>query len=591
MKLKLKTNIDELQQECQVRGLPTTGGVKELKERVRKFDAEPKSDLFRAPEIEPVKTNLTFALAENRFLIQLKLANLSMYFVHGYFYPLDLEESTVYKEQNRKADLFTLFPDHLPLCKGVINDFDESQVLVEVILADEEIQKLQTAEKINFLDSPIPVSRVSAIYFANQSAKTSFLASVEVFPDAYVPKGICQIIPEQIGTEKLPAAPVLVKSLAPWKDIIKTYDRLLGLIAFLKNTALFYTNATNEYIEYTPGYFQVLSLFNNQEESTQKENSFFRWIISPESIEIDAKLARFQFKEIIKAVYDNRDFDIDWGLQLLENSMAFEKSVEAVEQLRTIAKLFFDYKKMRIDYRAILAHPLVQKNIPVIILVFLIKFPNRGLGHSDKQAFKNYFRTNESAIERSHAEYIFAVLGLYYGYSNLVKEDRFEFVDTYFASLARENGQIKFKLDSFLDRFVIESVFEYVKRNGERLKTPFHFLNVNATPLPAKLQLPRSADAEYIDQSFHKYGKQILSIRKVGANIIIAKELPVLYGEQITQADHLFTYIARHYPELLAVKTEKLAQLIAENPGNRTLAELRDTIELDKKYGRSKWKR
>jgi len=591
MKLKLKANIDELQQECLSRGLPTTGGVKGLKERIKKFDAEPKGDLFRASEKTPEKTESTFNFAANKFLIQLRLANLSMYFVHGYFYPLNLEESVVYKEQNRKADMLTLFPDHLPLAKAVINDFDEDQVLVEVILTEEEIQKLQAAEKLYFMDGPIPVSRVSAIYFANQSSKTSFLASVEVFPDAFVPKAVCHIIPEKIGTEKLPDAIKLIKATTPWKNVLEKYDRLLGLIAFLKNTALFYTNASNEFLEYTPGYFHVLSLINFQEEATQKENSFFRWITSPESIEVDGKLARFQFKEIIKAVYDDREFDINWALQLMENSMVFEKNAEIIEQLRATAKLLFDYKKMRIDYRAILAHPLVQKNIPIIILVFLIKFPNRGLGHSDKQAFKNYFRTNESEIERSHAEYIFAVLGLYYGYSNLVKEDRFELADPFFAGLARQSGQIKFKLDSFLDRYVIESVFEFAKNNGERLKTPFHFLNFDRTPLPAKLQLPRSAGADYIDQSFTKYGKQILNIKKIGANIIIARELPLIYGEQITQADHLFIYIVRHHPELLAVRTEKLAQLIVDNPGNKTLAELRDTIELDKKHAKSKWKR
>jgi hypothetical protein len=441
------------------------------------------------------------------------------------------------------------------------------------------------------LDGLLPISRVTAVYFANNSAKISFLASVDVFPDAYVPASICQVIPEKIETVKLSDARLPERSGYPWHVLAEKFDRLLGLIAFLKNTSLFYTNLTNEYLEYTPGYFPALSLINSHAEATPKENSFFRWIISPESIEIDGKLARYQFKEIINAVYNNLEFDIDWGLQLMERCISFEQNGEGIEQVRSIAKLLIEYKKMRIDYRMILSNPLVQKNIPVIILIFLIKFPNKGLGHSDKQAFKNYFRTNDAGIERNHAEYIFAVLGLYYGYSNLVKEDRIEMSDPFFNQLARENGQIKFKLDTFLDRFAIESIFEFCKKNGERQTSPMDFLNVVKTAIPVKSQPPRAFDVEYVDQSYNKYGKQILSFRRIGANMLVAKELTVLYGEQITQNDHAFTYIFKYHAELLSVKTELLAKLIAENPDNKNMSELRDSIEMDKKYGRSKSKR
>jgi len=262
-------------------------------------------NLFNSSGSKQVTTNASFHLPENRFLIQVKLANLSMYFVHGCRYPVNLEKSTVYKEQNRKADLLSNFPDYIPMAKGVVNDFDETQVLIEIVLSSEEIQNLKAVDKIIFYSGPLPISRVTKLYFASNSAQTSFQASIELYPDAYVPKEICQIISDPIETEMLNLAQLPTKSLDKWKITIDKYDRVLGLIAFLKNATLFFANSTHEYVEYTPGYFQVLSLINNYEDSSQKDNLFFQWIINPDSIEIDSKLARFQFKEILKAVYES----------------------------------------------------------------------------------------------------------------------------------------------------------------------------------------------------------------------------------------------------------------------------------------------
>jgi hypothetical protein len=591
MALKIAPKIDDLRKECEDKGLLTSGNFKELKERLKTYEAQEKSDLFRAMNADGNRQAASFALADNTFLVQMKLANLFMYFVHGYMYPLNLETSIIYREQNRKADLLTQFADYIPLSKGVVEDFDETLVLIEVILTSDEVKSLVHIDNLQFLNGPIPISRIGALYFANNSAKTSFLASVDIFPDAYVPKDLCQIIPEKIETLKLLISEPASESPTRWQNTIALYDRLLGMIAFLKNTALFYTNRSNEYLDYAPSYFQVLSNINNYEDVQQKDNSFFKWIINPEAIEIDGKVARFQFKEILKAVYADVEFDIDWSVQLLENSAAFEQSKEGVDQLREIVKIFFDYKKLRIDYRALLSHPLVQKNIPITILIFLIKFPNKGMSHSDKQAVKNYFKSNECTIERSVAEYIFATLGLYYGYNNMVKEDRFELFDPYFNGLARDNGQIKFKLDSFLDRFTIESIFQFSKRNGERLKDSFDFLaNIKST-VSSKLQPPHSFEVEYVDQSFLKFGKRITSFRRIGASAVLAREITHTYDTLITQKEHIFTYVAKHLPELLNIDRDKLAAIIAANPANKTLQELRDTIELDKKYGRNSFRR
>ena len=587
-----RINKSDLQAECAAKGLPIDGSLKEIKDRLKKHQEEVDITLFnRVSRLSKSINPDHFRLAPDKFLIQVKLDNTAMYFVHGLIYPLNFEESKVYREQNRKYDYFNDNPNSILLAKGVVNDFIESDVLLEVVLKANEIAELEKVDEVALLGAPLPISRVTAIYFANDSAKKSFLASIDIFPDAFVPEGLCYIIPEGIETVLFSGKTVNVSAKRDWKLILERFDRLMGLIAYVRNTAAFYASTTNEYIDYTPGYFNLLSLINSYDGGSSKENAFFRWIIHPENIDIDNKLARYQFREILKAVYSGIEFDIDWALKLIEESVAFEKQTESSEQSKSIFKLLLDYKKLKNDYRTLLAHPLISGNIPITILIFLVKFPSKSLGHSDKQALKNYFRSRDCVLERSTAESVFAVLGLYYGYKNLVKEDKIEIADPFFSRLAMENSQIKFRLDSFLDRFTVESIFEFCKRGFERLVESFEFLKHQTKKVPSELLVPRGLRDEYIDQSFIKFEKLIINIRKVNIGLVVAKEIMSIYSNGITREEYLYTYIEKYLPELLIVDTAKVAQMIADRPNSPAIAELREIIEMDKQYSRSKRKR
>lgn len=583
-----KTGLEKerLQKECEDKGLATSGSVKLLKERLAKY-IEQESDLFRNED--NANQSRSFSLDANSFFIQAKLANISMYFINGYIYPLNFEHSEIYRDENRVHDFFTHYPNHIVISKTVLNDFDETQVLLEIFLKDNEIKKTNTFDSFAFYDGIIPISRIKKIFFASNSSKASFLSSCEIFPDAFVPATICDLIPEHVETKMLQGKPISNITDMNWNTTLIRFDRLMGLISFLKNTSLYYTNISDEYIEYTTNYFEVLSLINNYENESNKENTFFRWIINPETIEVDNKLARFQFKEILNAIYLNVEFDVDWALSLLEKSIDFEQNYDSKEQLQFIYKALLDYKKLKVDYRTILSNPLIKKNIPITILIFLIKFPKKNIGHSDKQAMKNFFLSPDCTIEKSTAEYIFAVMGLYYGYRNLVKEDSLKLIDPYFDSLLIGNAQVKFKLDSFLDRFTIESIFEFSRQGLQKFSEPFNFLRFDNRPEHVIKPQPRNNKVSYSDKSFHKHDKLIRKIDKISFNTLLAREIIDLYPANISQKNHIFIYVAKYFPELLTINSDKLAQLIKEHTGNANLQELEDTINLDKKY-RSKYK-
>ena len=593
MSVKLESEKELLKKECIDKGLATSGTIKLLRERLAKYEADREGNLFQNEDNISTIIPKLFSLPADNFFIQAKLANILMYFVKGYLHPLNYEQSDIYRNENRLHDNFHLHPEYIILSKNVVNDFDETLVLIQVILSEEELTKINPSENFVFYNNIIPISRVNKIYFASNSAKNSFISSCEIFPDSFVPVALCEIIPSYVKSEKLNKKPLNNFATKDWTGILSRFDRLMGLMSFLKNTALYYTDKSGEYFEYTNSYFDVLSLINSFDNTSNKENTFFRWIINPEIIEVDNKLARFQFKEILNNIYQNREFDVDYALHLIESSVVFDannEQNESKENLQHIYKTLLNYKNLKIDYKSLLSQSGIQKSIPLTILIFLIKFPKKNIGHSDKQAFKNFFLSPECNVDKNTAEYIFAVMGLYYGYQNLVKADSLRMDDTYFDSLVQDNAQVKFKLDSFLDRFTIESIFQFCDNGLQKISEPFSFLKFNNVVQPVVKSIPRNSKVLYTDHSFHKLGKIIVKIERISYNALLAQQITELYPAHISQHNHMFVYVSKYFPELLTINSDKLAQLIKEHSVNAHLEELEDIIKLDKKY-RFKFKR
>lgn len=583
---KSRPKIEELRRECQVRGLPMKGTQKELQQRLTDYEA----GLFKSSNAS-LESFDRLEIPQAHYLLQLQRENLAMYFASGVIYPANLEPSAVYRDENRKQDILSMFPDYLVLSKGIVDRIDDSEVLVEMVLAADEASNLQHRGFFFFLNEPLPISRIVKIYFLNDQSRTSFLSSMKIFPDSFVPSDICDIVPAGIATYTSPAATDLIRSEGDWRHKMDYFDRLMGMVAFLKNTSLFYADKTNEYQEYTNVYFDVLPLINGYFGEPVKSVVMFRWIINPDIIDVDRKIARFQFRAILYGIYQNTEFNIDWAINLLDASIKFDgDSLDSRAELQSIRNLFVDYKAHKIDYKAILVRQDVRKSIPLTIMVFLVKFSNKSLGHSDKQAVKNYFRSEECTIDRNTAEYIFAVLGLYYGYRNLVKSDEIKLKDLLFNEIVKNESNIKFRLDSYLDRLTIESIFKFVVGGFVQINDAFDMLKSNRAAHLRKIQIPIARDVEYLNQSFFKVDKMIVKIRKIDGNQLLIQRIDARYDTNITQQSYLFTFVARHYPHLLSINKQEFLDLLSKNSKDNFF-ELRDAIELDVNFVKSSQKR
>jgi len=590
-------NIAELKAECKALGLSIDGldkkGLQELlrahKKTMPKVKKVATAELFEQPKTTTIDANTATSerlLQDNEYLFQLDINNLLMYLVSGMLYPLDLELNEVYKTENRRTDAQSHYQSHLLLSKGILGQTDDSLILVCVVLTPAEITTMVKSENFSLLPTPIPVSRITAIYFNSETVFKKYQASLDSFADSSLNPALYHLIPTGLARHPLRFDHMFDVSeplLKGWKKRLDTYDKLMGMFAFLKNSALFYTNQTGEFLEYPARYFECLGLINEFFKEHAKNTSFFRWIIYPSQMTTDNRSQRFYFFKILEAIYADVIFSSQWARSLLKDESLRELPDVTKAELEELSVQFASYETQRIDYKQLLNHPLIKNNIPLTILVFLIRFSNKNITHSDKQAVRHYFAENSGSLEKTTAEYTLAVLGLYYGYTSLPKSEPFKLTDRFFQSLLDDNNtaSIKFKLDSMLDRFVIESIFQFTL-NGQRINDAFLYLQ-NATkqlhpPQDNRPKLPPG----YQDRSYVPLDKLVRwYIRPVAPE----KKLPDLlstYGTSVGYNTALFHLIMQLRPDLLQIDTAKINRWLAGLDAQK-LDEVADHVELDKK--------
>lgn len=277
------------------------------------------------------------------------------------------------------------------------------------------------------------------------------------------------------------------------------------MFAFIKNASVFYSERENKFENYSSGFFSTLNLINPTKQlSVYRENVYLRPLLHYRNLEINSA-QREIFKSVIERVYDNKTFDFKTAIEILENSIANEHSKNGeLADIKEQIGLFKQLDKLTVSYKELLQKEVIRKNqnLPALALLFLSKFPNKSRQHTDKQAVRNAFIQNEFAAPLNIAEYILGFLGLYYGYKSMIKEDtNLKFSDNTFEQLAANTQSIKFKLDNYFERFIVESAFQFSTQQ-KVLNDSFDFLNWSNEISDSKpLSFASNFQYEYSDKS------------------------------------------------------------------------------------------
>ena len=581
----------ELIDLCKKKGLGVSGEKKALVSRLLKADkSEPKSsDMFSQTvevelDVKPTKT-IKVSINEN-FYLQINSSNLSNYFNFGYFYPLALEESEIYKNENRTKDILSIFEDYIIVGKSPINKFENSDVLIEFVLNGIKVNESENSG-LFYVGQPIPVSRVKSIYFKTVAAKATFLSSIKTFPDSFIPSSICEVIStenekaEEVDLDKIKLPKN--ETLMEWKDKLDLFDKVLGLFAFIKNASIFYAEKETKFETYSAGFFSTLNLINPIKQlSAYKENVYLRPLLHHRNLEINSA-QREIFKAVIERLYANKTFDIKTAITILESSIANEHSKNGeLSDIKEQIDLFKQLDKLTISYKGVLQKEVIRKNqnLPALALLFLSKFPNKSRQNTDKQAVRNSFIENEFGSPLNIAEYVLGFLGLYYGYRNMIKEDtNLKFSDSTFEQLATNTQSIKFKLENYFDRFVIESAFQFSVQQ-KVLNDTFDFLNWSSDISESKpTLLPSNFQFEYSDKSFTVMGQKILSIVRQEKVEKVFEQIANQYSEKIETTSYLATFFAKYFQ----FDKWHILDILKKNKGRYPMNELEDVINMDNK--------
>ncbi len=486
---------------------------------------------------------------KQRYFIQVNKANLFTYFTFGLIYQVNLEKRQIVKNENRVMDVQNLNPDFLIISNGIVNDLISDQVLIEVILTEEEILKSQRVKDLLLFPYPLPISRIASLYVRNEEVSNNIKAIVKTYNDTYIPDSLLKVVtskekkhiikePQIEDFISNPEIEVLISSK-------EDFDRILGMLSFVKNADLYYLEQTNSFADYSADFFMLLGLLNRTFENidTQRSNirtqKLYSRIISNDFNGQSSGIV----EAIITAIKENKLFDKE-----LTQEIIYQKVDKNTNGSREIIKKAFD---LLFDYRFKEALKMLEHDDKLwdyYLMAVLYKF-NQKFGN-DKVNIKSDI---SNVLRRRYSGIVLAVLGMYYGYSSLPKQEEIEIRDSVFKSLISTAHNIKFTLEMQIEKVSIESVYQYCF-NKIISDSEFDYLPMPSNKQKKCITVPRQGEYTYHDQSF-KVKDEIVRVymrsRKVDNFILKIIEI---YPDKICLSNFLMKYIYDFHREIVEIK-------------------------------------
>ncbi len=470
-----------------------------------------------------------------------------------------------------ESDTQSKFKDFLLLSTGYFDELNEEQLLLEIILTNDEKEKLTEIDSnIYLLDKPLPITRVKTIYVSNKKIDSvDIQKSLKNYNTGYISEKLFETFPK--GRKKFIQYFIETSDKHEFQDYrekVLKYDKLIGLFASIKNTNLYYINEHNIYQNYSDNYF---SIFYNYNEKTIKVS---KWIEDKfYSSDID--------KLFIKRLNSTNYIDKKFLTEIIEivNEDEIKNKLETLRddplEKKEILNFFKNYREHIYYY---------------ISLLFIYGKK----GSNSKYAFKDNIIEE---IPYEMAENTLAIFGLYYGYSSFPAYEEIDIADKEFKNIAKGNEfNIKFKLDSKLDYILVESIYQYVF-NDKKEEININYLDEVLKKIKWKsIKLPIN---QYFERWYSIEKKKILDIESIKIKKLNWEKFFQTkidkYPETIQFGkDYLLSFIDKYYQKLILyskdgkpvkpyAKKEDFIQKIKIEENKNRQNELFKVFEIDRK--------
>lgn len=350
------------------------------------------------------------------YFLPIKSENLAFYFAKGCICP------TKYL-QNRNTDIQNRFDNQILLSNSMFTN--ETNCSLEIILNEKTEKAIQISDSFFILEIPIPISRVKKIIFKEEQQKINTVYDIQK-STAFLPKNLIEVEPNSkvTNTEELTSVNIQNHSKDCSKEL-EHFDRLMGGFALM-------SIAGNNPQNYPTNYFNSLSVINN--------------LVKDEIINQEVEVKNNQEWAIIRNEKFNRLYDAIYN-KINNNTVEVFAKIDKIDLKKNNGLFVLDKinQEKSTYYFAILA----------------------SYGEGTRQSIDTFISdiiSNKFPIERK--EVIALIFGINKGYDvfrNNYKTNNF-------------NIDVKFKLDSQLDYYTIESIYQFAF-NDKRDNSDFEYLN------------------------------------------------------------------------------------------------------------------
>lgn len=316
---------------------------------------------------------------------------------------------------NKIADIQDKYKDFLLFT----NKFGttETDCCLEVILTDEEISELIDVNEGWFLfdEKPLPISRVKRIYFSDNEKKeitiTNIRMSTAYIPDTLIGVQVFDNNPSEVI--KIPSDCDGVNQ----EEKIEMFDRFLGALALMKT-------AGEHYMNYSPNYINTLSIFNS--------------LIKEQISKIDQHIFKDSYKGLFTA---SNGFET--VLPYLSKKIDEQLLVKIANENNQVVK------------KDKITHVIDVNSFNDTWTYTIAILNNYGVGdESRRKRIDGLIQSHFSEIKKGKAEGVALCYGYNRGYSAFAKDYGKD-----------DKVSYKYKLESRLDYYTIESVYQYIFNN------------------------------------------------------------------------------------------------------------------------------
>jgi hypothetical protein len=426
------------------------------------------------------------------FYIPIQSMNLAHYLGSGIIAP------SIYIE-NKNPDIQDRFKNYLLLSSFKFTR--DTNCAIEIVLNKYEEEPKKISEHFYLFDMPLPISRIKNIYFTNDEQKVSTIFNI-TSGSAFIPEGLLNVSKEEaIETKELENIDYKFSEIN-WGEYLKKYDQVLGGFSTMKISKENFQN-------YPTHYFSTLGNIN----------SIFSKSLSQQNITIEN---RFQFaftdegkfKDFHNTIYSDIDFkelqryaeSEKVRLETKNGLIQIDKiSDNSQTYLVSILESYGAGKRKKNDefISDLLARKFVEKKKEGLSLIFGL---NKGY-----KAFRNKYKTANFEIDikfhlDSKLDY-YIIESIYQNVFNSVNDSlSFEYIDSLFSVIKKdENKILNFITFQMIDETIIwkQKVLTPVEKHLTKI------VDIVSKWFPSFLQVKKNEIEQYFIFEIEQFKTQV----------------------------------------------------------------------------------